>query len=124
MEDYFKTWFVLKQFIDGLIPTYLLPYLRQKGKRQPSKETRGHFNVGKSISQRLLNIKKRNSLDHWEAGTVVSSRVQSKGCLATFTERKSRYYICFLISDCSSKSMKVAIKQFISPLPNNEKRLL
>ena len=30
---------------------------KTKGKRQPSKETRGHFNVGKSISQRLLNIK-------------------------------------------------------------------
>lgn len=52
----------------------LFSYLRQKGKRQRSKETRGHFNVGKSTSQHLKNIKKRNSLSHWEADIVVSSR--------------------------------------------------
>ncbi|MDY4022119.1 IS30 family transposase [Staphylococcus borealis] len=97
----------------------LFPYLRQKGKRQRPKETRGRFNIGKSISQRPKDIKKRNSFGHWEADTVVSSRGKSKGCLATFAERKSRYYICFLMPDRSSKSMEVAIKQLISSLPNN-----
>ncbi|CAM3122373.1 hypothetical protein [Staphylococcus argensis] len=29
----------------------MFPYLRQKGKRQRPKETRGRFNVGKTISQ-------------------------------------------------------------------------
>lgn len=65
--------------------------LRQKGKGQRPKETRGRFNIGKSISQRPKDIKKRNSFGHWEADTVVSSRGKSKGCLATFAERKSRY---------------------------------
>ncbi|MCE4967182.1 IS30 family transposase [Staphylococcus chromogenes] len=97
----------------------LFPYLRHKGKRQQPKETRGRFNVGKPISQRPKSIKKRNSFGHWEADTVVSSRGKSKGCLATFAERKSRYYICFLMPDRSSKSMEVAIKQLISSLPND-----
>ncbi|MDT0693092.1 IS30 family transposase [Staphylococcus chromogenes] len=97
----------------------LFPYLRHKGKRQQPKETRGRFNVGKPISQRPKSIKKRNSFGHWEADTVVSSRGKSKGCLATFAERKSRYYICFLLPDRSSKSMEVAIKQLILSLPND-----
>lgn len=44
---------------------------------------------------------------------------KSKSCLATFAERKSHYYICFLMPDRSSKSMEVAIKQLISSLLNN-----
>lgn len=90
----------------------MFPYLKQKGKRQQPTETRGRFNVGKQISQRPKNIKKRNSFGHWEADTVVSSKGKSKGCLATFAERKSRYYICFLMPDRSSKSMEVAIKTY------------
>lgn len=49
---------------------------------------------------------------------MVSSRGQSKGCIATFAERKSRYYYCCLIPDRSSKSMAYAIKTLISAFPN------
>ncbi|MGF2888959.1 hypothetical protein V8443_14785, partial [Staphylococcus aureus] len=55
------------------------------------------FNIGRPISQRPKEIKKRNTFGHWEADTIVSSRGKSKGCIATFAERKSRYYYCVLM---------------------------
>lgn len=96
-----------------------LSFLRQKGKRQNPKETRGRFNVGKTISQRPKEVSTRETFGHWEADTVVSSRGKSKGCIASFVERKSRYYICFLIPDRSAKSMEYAIKQLITSLSEN-----
>ena len=97
----------------NLLKVNMLPYLRQKGKRQCPKETRGRFNVGKTISQRPKESRKRQEFGHWEADTVVSSRGKSKGCIATFAERKSRYYYCCLIPDRSSRSMREAIHQLI-----------
>lgn len=97
----------------NLLKVNMFPYLRQKGKRQCPKETRGRFNVGKTISQRPKEIRKRQEFGHWEADTVVSSRGKSKGCIATFAERKSRYYYCCLIPDRSSQSMKESMHQLI-----------
>lgn len=57
---------------------------RRKGKSRKVKETRGRFNIGKSINKRPKEVKKRNTFGHWELDTVVSSRGKSKGCLATF----------------------------------------
>ncbi|SCS68228.1 transposase [Staphylococcus caeli] len=94
-----------------------ITYLRQKGKRQHPKETRGEFNVGKLISERLKEVRSRNVFCHWEVDTVVSSRGKSKGCFATFLERKSRYLYCFQMPDRSAKSMEIVIKKLISSLP-------
>ncbi|HBC7346629.1 TPA: IS30 family transposase, partial [Staphylococcus aureus] len=62
-------------------------------------------------------IKKRNTFGHWEADTIVSSRGKSKGCIATFAERKSRYYYCVLMPDRSPNSMETAINNLIKHLP-------
>lgn len=67
--------------------------LRRKGKSLKPKETRGKFNIGKSIKDRPKEVRKRNSIGHWELDTVVSSRGKSKACLSTFVERKSRFLI-------------------------------
>jgi transposase, IS30 family len=64
--------------------------LRHKGKRRKPTETRGRFLVGKTISQRPKEIRKRESFGHWELDTVVSSRGNSRACAATFIERKTR----------------------------------
>lgn len=88
-----------------------------KRKRQKPKETRGKFNIGRPISQRPKEVKKRNTFGHWEADTIVSSRGKSKGCIATFAERKSRYYYCVLMPDRSSNSMETAINNLIKHLP-------
>lgn len=92
-----------------------LTVLRQKGKRQKPRETRGRFNIGTSISKRPKEVRKRETFGHWELDTVVSVRGQAKGCVATFIERKTRWYTGILILDRSANSMKIASCQTVTP---------
>lgn len=46
--------------------------------------------TGKSIEQRPTNVNNRCDFGHWEVDTVLSGRGDSKACLFTFVERKSR----------------------------------
>ena len=91
--------------------------LRRKGRSRKPKDNRGKFNIGKSISQRPKIVKKRSEFGHWELDTIVSSRGNSKGCMATFAEMKTRMYIAIKIADRSQNSMFKAIKQLVSSLP-------
>ena len=91
--------------------------LRQKGKRQKPRETRGRFNIGTPISKRPKDVRKREIFGHWELDTVVSGREQAKGCVATFIERKTRWYIGILIPDRSALSMETAVKLLHQQLP-------
>ena len=95
-----------------------LSLLRQKGKRQKPKETRGRFNIGTSIQKRPSEVRKRETFGHWELDTIVSSRGKSKGCFATFVERKTRYYQAIVIPDRTAESMEFAIKQLTSIYPS------
>nr|WP_311516610.1 IS30 family transposase [uncultured Anaerococcus sp.] len=45
--------------------------LRRKGISRKAKETRGRFNIYKSINKRPKEVKKRNTFGHWELDTVV-----------------------------------------------------
>jgi len=94
-----------------------LTVLRQKGKRQKPQETRGRFNIGTPIAKRPKEVRKRETFGHWELDTVVSGRGQAKGCVATFIERKTRWYKGILIPDRSSKSMEAAVKCLHEELP-------
>ncbi|MET3208542.1 UNVERIFIED_CONTAM: IS30 family transposase [Paenibacillus sp. PvR008] len=60
--------------------------------RQQPAEKRGKFTVGKSISERPKEVRSRETFGHWELDTGVSGRGKSKGCVATFIERKTRLY--------------------------------
>ena len=91
--------------------------LRRKGKSRKTKETRSRFNIGKSIAKRPKEVKKRDIFGHWELDTIVSSRGKSKGCLATFVERKTRFYIALPMLDRSKSSMLGAIDKLIKSLP-------
>lgn len=88
-----------------------LTVLRHKGKRRKPVETRGKFQVGTSIHQRPIAVENRETIGHWEADTMVSSRGKSKGCLATYSERKSRLYLAFKIPNRTTTSMKKSIKK-------------
>ncbi|WP_251030760.1 IS30 family transposase, partial [Exiguobacterium sp. s140] len=83
--------------------------LRQKGKRQNPTETRGRINIGLPISKRPPEVKERRTFGHWELDTVVSGRGKSKACVATFIERKSRFYLVLPIADRTAASMEGAI---------------
>lgn len=92
-------------------------WLRRKGKKPKSQETRGKFIVGKSIHERSPEVQTRTSFGHWELDTMVSSRGQSKGCFATFVERKTRFYLAIPIQDRSKHSMLEAMKRVIDAFP-------
>ena len=94
-----------------------LSVLRRKGKTRQPKETRGTFRIGTSIAKRPKEVKNRETFGHWELDTVVSSRGKSKGCLATFLERKNRFYLAFKIPDRTAKSMFSAIEQLCNLFP-------
>lgn len=87
-----------------------LAVLRQKGKRQQPKETRGRFNIGTPISKRPKDVRRRTIFGHWELDTVVSGRGEAKGCAATFVERQTRWYHAILMPDRSAASMEQAIR--------------
>ena len=70
-----------------------LKVLRRKGKSHSGKETRGKYNLGKSIRKRDKSVYSRKEAGHWEADTVVSGLGKSKACFATLAERKTRFYI-------------------------------
>ncbi|HHX69708.1 MAG TPA: IS30 family transposase, partial [Gallicola sp.] len=70
----FKTFY---NWIYSKVLSVDLKVLRRKGNSRKTKETRGKFNIGKSISQRPNHVKKRIEFGHWELDTVVSSRGKS-----------------------------------------------
>jgi IS30 family transposase len=113
----FKT--IYRWLYHGRIMNRTAEVLRQKGKRQKPRETRGRFNVGTSISKRPADIKKRQTFGHWELDTVVSGRGRSKGCVATFLERKTRWYVAVKMPDRTADSMEKAIRALHDRLPEN-----
>jgi IS30 family transposase len=100
----------------GVIPEITVRNLRHKGKRRKA-EKRGKFSMGTSISERPKEVKSRETFGHWELDSMVSSRGESKGCFATFVERKSRLYTAFKTTDRTAVSMQAAIVQLFNTLP-------
>lgn len=100
----------------GILPTITTQNLRHKGKRRKG-EKRGKFSMGEPISSRPDEVKKREIFGHWELDSMVSSRGESKGCFATFVERKSRLYTAIKTPDRTAASMQAAITNLYSALP-------
>ena len=96
-----------------------LKVLRRKGNSKGKKETRGKFNLGKSIRRRDRSIYKRLEFGHWEADTVVSGRGKSKACFATLAERKTRYYIAIKMPNRNAETMQKAIVAALSEFPSD-----
>ena len=95
-----------------------LKVLRRKGKSHGKKETRGKFNLGKTIRKRDRSVYKRQEFGHWEADTVVSGRGKSKACFATLAERKTRYYIAIKMPNRNADTMAKALISALSELPS------
>ena len=92
--------------------------LRRKGKSHGTKETRGKFNLGKSIRKREKSVYKRSEFGHWEADTVVSGRGKSKVCFATLAERKTRFYIAIKMPNRNADTMAKAVIDALSEFPS------
>ena len=95
-----------------------LKVLRRKGKSHLGKETRGKYNLGKSIRKREKEIYKRKEAGHWEADTVVSGQGKSKACFATLVERKTRFYMALKMPDRKADTMAAAVIKMLSQFPS------
>ncbi|MDO3413416.1 IS30 family transposase [Saccharibacillus sp. CPCC 101409] len=94
-----------------------LQVLRHKGKRRKPPEKRGRFTLGLSIRQRPKAIRSRETFGHWELDTVVSSRGKSKACVATFVERKTRFYQAIKMPNRTALSMEIAFGVLAAQYP-------
>ena len=110
---------IYRWIYDGTILLGDLSCLRQKGKRRKPRETRGRFNIGTSIHQRPKEVKNRETFGHWELDTIVSSRGKSKGCLATFVERQTRFYVAIKLENRSASEMYRAINELYEHFPKD-----
>ena len=111
----FKT--IYRWLYEGRLAAGDVKVLRHKGKRRKPVETRGRFLVGKTISQRPKEVRKRDVFGHWELDTVVSSRGKSRACAATFIERKTRLYLALKMPDRTAHSMELAFGVVASQFP-------
>jgi IS30 family transposase len=91
--------------------------LRHKGKRQQPPDRREHFASGTPIHHRPKEIDTRTTFGHWEADTMVSSHGKNRACVATFIERKTRWYTEIVMPDRSAASMNHAIATVQQQLP-------
>ena len=96
-----------------------LKVLRRKGKSLGKNETRGKFNLGKSIRKRDKSVYKRLEFGHWEADTVISGRGKSKVCFATLAERKTRFYIAIKMANRNTETMAKTIMEALSEFTND-----
>ena len=90
--------------------------LRRKGKKPSTQEKRGCFNVKKTIKDRPQEVENRKTFGYWDLDTMVSSRGQSKGCLATFFELKTRFHVAIKMDDQTKNSMLLAISSLYNTL--------
>lgn len=82
--------------------------LRKKGKKYNSKDSnRGKIKNATPMTERPESINKRENLGDWEIDTV-RGKQGTKPCLATFADRKSRYYIAVLMPNAKAKSFNNA----------------
>ncbi len=106
----------------GLIVKDGMKKLRRKGKFKRPQETRGRFNIGKTIRKRPKVVHSRKTYGHWEADTVESGRFnhqrKSKYVFVTLAERKSRLYIAKLVPNKSSEVVTEAIIEMLSRFPD------
>lgn len=106
----------------GYIPKTQITQLRRQGRFRRPAETRGKFNLGKTIKKRPKEVFKRNTFGHWEADTVVSGKVdnytlKSKYCFVSLAERKTRLYLVKWIPDRKEETVTNAIIELLKEFP-------
>ena len=107
----------------GFIAKTNIEHLRRKGKFKKPTETRGRFNLGKTIKKRPKEVYKRNTFGHWEADTFVSDKqdnytLKSKYCFVTLAKRLTRRYIVKWIPDRKEETVTNAIIELLKDLPS------
>ncbi|MDT6952226.1 IS30 family transposase [Companilactobacillus alimentarius] len=74
---------------------------------------RGKITSGTSIEQRPTTVNQRLAFGHWEVDTVLSSRSESRSCLVTFVERKTRLLWAIKAPNRTAKALNTAFGKFM-----------
>lgn len=97
----------------------LIKLLPRKGKRRNRAIKRKRFINPASVKQRIIDrpivVSKRLRFGDWEGDTIISR--QSKACIFTLTERKSRFTILHKLPACNSESALQALLQSFYQIP-------
>lgn len=104
---------------------YLPQRKRSRERRKNKKSRRGKVKAAakkRSIAQRPDEVEKRQRFGDWEGDTVVSR--QSKPCIFTLTERKSRFTLLHKLSDCTAESAYNALITSFYQIPPELKHTL
>jgi len=113
-KDSFKT--IYNWLYRGRFEHLTLDVLRRKGRRRSCRNL-AFYARGTPIRKRPKEVYTRETFGHWELDTVVSPK-GSRGCIATFVERKTRFYTAIPMSDRSANAMERAIKELHGMMPN------
>ena len=93
----------------GILSPELRKVLRIKGKQRcggHKKSPCGHLDIEYTIHDRPKAAENRNRIGHWESDTIRGAKWS--GCLATHTERKSRFLIMRKIPDRTAQAFTEA----------------
>ena len=97
----------------GWLPFKLTDLPNRNVRQHRVSENRGKFTSGTSIEQRPTTVNQRLAFGHWEVDTVLSSRSESRSCLVTFVERKTRLLWAIKAPNRTAKALNTAFGKFM-----------
>ncbi|WP_423710704.1 IS30-like element ISLsa1 family transposase [Latilactobacillus curvatus] len=97
----------------GWLPFKLTDLPNRNVRQHRVSENRGKFTGGTSIEQRPITVNQRLAFGHWEVDTVLSSRGESRSCLVTFVERKTRLLWAIKAPNRTAKALNTAFGKFM-----------
>ena len=97
----------------GWLPFKLTDLPNRNVRQHRVSENRGKFTSGTSIEQRPTTVNQRLAFGHWEVDMVLSSRSESRSCLVTFVERKTRLLWAIKAPNRTAKALNTAFGKFM-----------
>jgi len=100
---------IYRALYNGILPAKLRTVLRIKGKLRfggHKKSPCGHLDIEYTIHDRPKSVENRSRIGHWESDTIRGAKWS--GCLATHTERKSRFLVMRKMPDRTAASFTEA----------------
>lgn len=108
---------------NGLLSPELRKVLRIKGKIRfggHKKSPCGHLDIEYTIHDRPKSVENRSQTGHWESDTVRGAKWS--GCLATHTERKSRFLVMRKIPDRTAQAFTEATITAFKLIPAGKRK--
>ena len=105
---------------------YVSKYFRRKWKKyQNRRKEKYQIDNRRMIDERPEYIKKRKTLGHWEADTVVwKKKSQNKKVVFTAVERKSGYLIARVLENSKAETLQSSVSHSFSFLPKYKRKTM